>query len=148
MTLLLCPPSLPLSHSLPPLPPTQLPLSLPPNLPPSLSPSHPSSPSSSLPPPLPPSHPPSLPLSVPPSSQAFYRLCLTRKNFTVIVSDNITEGNCTDYVCASQPFYLASNSFNYSGICEQCYQPYSFVCKFPLEVVWYIIYWLFFVLSW
>ena len=39
--------------------------------------------------------------------------------------------------------------FNYSEVCErQCYQPVSFVCKFPHLIVWYIIYWLLFVLSW
>ena len=82
-------------------------------------------------------------------SQAFYRQCLSSQQFN-ITSSNLSVGSCKSYVCDDRPFYLVDNGmFNYSEVCDtQCYQPVSFVCKFPLLIVWYIIYWLFFVLSW
>ena len=99
--------------------------------------------------------------------QAFYRLCLEHMSVNVTTSpnvDNVTtslnvdngsgyENNtstyvtyyCSDFACTdSTPDYLR----RHPHICYPCFQPYSFVCPDPLKYLWYIIYWLFFILSW
>lgn len=71
-------------------------------------------------------------------SSAFYQLCLDN------VVDNVSGNtfNCSDFVCSHSVSSLPTNH------CYTCYQPYSFICPLPLEILWYIIYWLLFVLSW
>ena len=77
-----------------------------------------------------------------PCSQAFYQLCLDG-DFNS--SGNIF--NCSDFVCSdSTSLSLADGKAR--AECYACYQPYSFICPLPLEILWYIIYWLFFILSW
>ena len=74
-------------------------------------------------------------------TQAFYQLCLSDKEL-----DNKSH-DCSEFVCSgSKPEYLTGS--NNSELCYECFQPYSFVCPLPLKILWYIIYWLFFILSW
>ena len=85
-------------------------------------------------------------------SSAFYHLCLENVNVTGVIgsgSAKYTEvsGNCdcSGYVCTDPVPECIGNR---SGECRGCFQPYSFVCSGSLQILWYIIYWLFFVLSW
>ena len=84
-------------------------------------------------------------------TQAFYQLCLNSRNLSGGSHDgsgsvpSINNLTCAGYVCTNpMPEYLNSD------LCgnDFCFQPYSFICILPLEILWYIIYWLFFVLSW
>jgi hypothetical protein len=81
-------------------------------------------------------------------SQSFYRLCLDTNNGTV--NTTVEDELCSTYYCEGSPPII--NSSNYSMNCKlknlSCFLPYTFVCKIPLEVLWYIIYWFFFFLSW
>lgn len=82
-------------------------------------------------------------------SSAFYRLCL--ENVTNPVTSPSGSGDwpssldCSSYVCTDDVSLYVKN---HSPACTVCFQPYSFVCTTPLQILWYIIYWLFFVLSW
>ena len=86
-------------------------------------------------------------------TQAFYQLCLNNRSLStashdgsglVPLNENLT---CAGFVCTDpMPGYIHNNSHLCGN--EFCFQPYSFVCVLPLEILWYIIYWLFFVLSW
>ena len=86
-------------------------------------------------------------------SQAFYRLCLDPPGGGVWrgfnFSDDLTEPCSTLYCSGERSF---DHTSNLSAVCtsrmEECFLPYSFICKLPLEVLWYLIYWLFFLLSW
>ena len=103
---------------------------------------------------------PSLSLCLSSSVQGFYHLCLDttswNKSATIgsCISDNIGIANdsnpdiisCSSYVCAGT---LPTANQSYADCCtSQCFQPYTFVCQLPLQILWYIIYWLFFALSW
>ncbi len=75
------------------------------------------------------------------SPGAFYKVCLGNVNL------NVTNHTCSDYVCknsTSSPLADSPESCSDSA----CFQPYTFICPLPLEILWYIIYWLFFLLSW
>ena len=75
--------------------------------------------------------------------QAFYRSCISNG------SSNVTL--CSDLYCNGDvPDNWINMSDNLSSYCHSlnCYQPYSFICVLPLEILWYLIYWLFFMLSW
>ena len=111
----------------------------------------------------------SLSLSLSPSSslshtsssiQGFYHLCLDTTSWNksgttgTCISDSIGLANdsnpdiisCSNYVCAGS---LPSSNQSYIDCCtSRCFQPYTFVCQLPLQILWYIIYWLFFALSW
>ena len=80
-------------------------------------------------------------------SSAFYHLCLDNVNITNQTgSGSGAEAcSCSGFVCTdSVPDCVTENA----GECRKCFQPYSFVCSNSLRILWYIIYWLFFVLSW
>lgn len=83
-------------------------------------------------------------------SSAFYHLCLENVQISN-VSDTQFETNasavcdCSGYVCTDS---VSECIQNYTSMCRVCFQPYSFVCTNSLQILWYIIYWLFFVLSW
>ena len=84
-------------------------------------------------------------------SSAFYHLCL-EKNITGPIGSGYakyteTEAHCdcSGYVCTSP---IPECIGNRTRECRECFQPYSFVCSGSLQILWYIIYWLFFVLSW
>ena len=86
-------------------------------------------------------------------SSAFYHLCLDNKTTSQTGSGGSatdafrigTNCNCSRFVCADPlPECLGADTSE----CRTCFQPYSFVCTNSLRILWYIIYWLFFVLSW
>lgn len=57
--------------------------------------------------------------------------------------------NCSGFVCTTRPRDLNLVLKAEPGACQgDCFQPYTFVCLLPLMILWYIIYWLFFILSW
>ena len=81
-------------------------------------------------------------------SSAFYHLCLENLNVTSPTGSGASAEpycSCSGYVC-THPF--PSCIGNRTRECLQCFQPYSFVCSNSLQILWYIIYWLFFILSW
>uniref|UniRef100_A0A1X7UMF4 Kinesin motor domain-containing protein n=3 Tax=Amphimedon queenslandica TaxID=400682 RepID=A0A1X7UMF4_AMPQE len=85
-------------------------------------------------------------------SSAFFRLCLDPGGSTSRAY-NFTDGvsePCSTLYCTGK--YTFDRNSNFTGVCEsrqeECFLPYSFICKLPLEVLWYLIYWLFFLLSW
>ena len=78
-------------------------------------------------------------------SSAFYRLCLENVNVTNTFGSGDSSCDCSSYVCTDSVSPCVKNN---SHLCLDCFQPYSFVCPTSLQVLWYIIYWLFFVLSW
>ena len=78
-------------------------------------------------------------------SSAFYHLCLENVNITNDTDVYREDCDCSGYVCTDP---VPTCLVNYTGQCLGCFQPYSFVCANSLQILWYIIYWLFFVLSW
>lgn len=84
-------------------------------------------------------------------SSAFYHLCLEGVNVTSPAGSGgdaeTSHGSCdcSGYVCTDP---VPSCIGNRTRECLDCFQPYSFVCTNSLQILWYIIYWLFFVLSW
>ena len=90
-------------------------------------------------------------------SSAFYQLCLATVNVTANESGESgalygsnSDCDCSGYVCTNPvPTCLANATALDPRVCfDDCFQPYSFVCTNSLKILWYIIYWLFFVLSW
>lgn len=82
-------------------------------------------------------------------SSAFYHLCLENVNVTGVLGSGVakyTEScDCSGYVCRESVSECIGNR---TRDCRGCFQPYSFICADSLQILWYIIYWLFFVLSW
>lgn len=84
-------------------------------------------------------------------SSAFYHLCLENQNINSTIGSGDAEVyrgtrcDCSGYVCTDP---VPTCIKNYTRVCRDCFQPYSFVCSSSLRILWYIIYWLFFVLSW
>ena len=83
-------------------------------------------------------------------SSAFYHLCLENVNVTAPMGSGGGTGrgescDCGGYVCTDP---VPECIWNHTRECRECFQPYSFVCTGSLQILWYIIYWLFFVLSW
>jgi hypothetical protein len=83
-------------------------------------------------------------------SSAFYHLCLENVNVTEVHGGSgaakYTETcDCSGYVCRDPVSECIGNR---TRECLECFQPYSFICFDSLKILWYIIYWLFFVLSW
>lgn len=80
-------------------------------------------------------------------SSAFYHLCLENTNASEAGGSG--DCDCSGYVCTDPvPSCLVNETMDNTNECLHCFQPYSFVCSGALRILWYIIYWLFFVLSW
>ena len=91
--------------------------------------------------------------------QGFYHLCLDTTSWNksgteACIPENIGIANdsnpdiisCSGYVCSGS---VPTPNLSYVSCCtSQCFQPYTFICQLPLKILWYIIYWLFFALSW
>ena len=83
-------------------------------------------------------------------SSAFYHLCLENVSVTEEHGGSgaakYTEAcDCSGYVCRDP---ISECIGNRTRECLECFQPYSFICFDSLKILWFIIYWLFFVLSW